>query len=73
MKKKTKLEKSKQNWKVKRNRSVKIKKLEIKREKVKNKIGNLNRKAKWRSENQNFENENGKVKTKKGNLSQKAK
>ena len=41
--------------------------------KVKNKNGNLNRKAKWRSENQNVENENGKVKTKKGNLNQKAK
>ena len=41
--------------------------------KVKKKNGNLNRKAKRRSENQNVENENGKVKDKNENLSRKAK
>ena len=40
---------------------------------VKNKNGNLNRKAKWRSENQNVKNEKGKVKNKNKNLSRKAK
>ena len=38
---------------------------------VKNKNGNLNRKAKWRSENQNAKSENGKVKSKNENLSRK--
>ena len=41
--------------------------------KVKNKNGNLNRKAKRRSENQNVENETEKVKDKNENLSRKAK
>ena len=40
---------------------------------VKNENGNLNRKAKRRSENQNVENETEKVKDKNENLSRKAK